>query len=130
MIDPKRIAGLAWLAALRKDADLMSLAAANARRQAAENRVRALDTAAAETRAVAEGQTDPAFLAAQEGFARWTAARRSVLMQDLDTATSRAAAARAMAARSFGRCQALDTARQRIAGQIAGRRGHAQSGKS
>ena len=128
MIDPKRLAGLARLAALRKDADLMSLAAANARRQAAEDRVRALDTAAAEARTVAEGRTDPAFLAAQEGFARWTAARRSVLLHDLEGAASRVAAARAMAARSFGRCQALDTARQRIAGQIARRRGRGPSG--
>ncbi|MBC7142682.1 MAG: hypothetical protein H5U18_11120 [Rhodobacteraceae bacterium] len=128
MIDPKRLAGLARLATLRKDADLMSLAAANARRQAAEDRVRALDTAAAEARAVAEGQTDPAFLAAREGFARWTAARRSVLLQDLDAATSRTAVERATAARSFGRCQALDTARQRIAGQIARRRGRGSSG--
>lgn len=128
MIDPKRLADLARLAVLRKDADLMSLAVASARRQAAEDRIRALDTAAAEARAVAEGQTDPAFLAAQEGFARWTAARRSVLMQDLDAAMSRAAEERVTAARSFGRCRALDTARQRIAGQIARRRGRGPSG--
>ncbi|OYX41640.1 MAG: hypothetical protein B7Z02_15065 [Rhodobacterales bacterium 32-67-9] len=127
MIDPKRLAGLARMAALRKDADLMALAAETVRRTAADDRLRALDTAAVVARSAAEGNTDPAFLAAQEGFARWVAARRSVLTQDLDIATSRVAVERARAARSFGRCQALDATRTRLAEEMA-RRSHRRDG--
>lgn len=122
MIDQRRLAMLARIAGLRKEIDLMALSAASALQQAAEARLKALDTAASEARWVAEGQTDASFLSAQDGFARWTASRRSRLMQDLDAANALWTAERTKAARSFGRCQALDAVQGQVAGQRARRR--------
>ena len=108
MSNAGRLAALARLAALKKEADLMALSAAAFRRTAIEARLRALDEATAEAVRSAERSEDTGTLIAQQAYARLMAARRTVLGGDLVRATAAWQTARTMAAQSFGQSTVLD----------------------
>ncbi|MCW3782034.1 hypothetical protein [Defluviimonas salinarum] len=103
-----RLAALARLATLKKEANQMALSAAGARRAAIEARLRALDQAETEAWCAAERSEDAGTLVAQQAFARLMAARRTVLGGELERATEAWQTARAAAARSFGQSTVLD----------------------
>lgn len=108
MTREKRIAALARLAALRKEADLSSLADAAGRVRAAEAAIGAIEAGLAEARTAAAETVDPATIAALEGFGRWSATRRVALAQRLAEAEREARALRERARISFGRSKVLD----------------------
>ena len=105
--DPRRLAALACLAAIRKENAITALARAERQTRAIGMRIAALDTALAEARLTAAG-ADPATLAAQDAFGRWSAARRLDLTEGLAEAERVAAARRDAARTAFGRAEVLD----------------------
>ncbi len=105
--DPRRIAALARIAAIRKDSSISALAAAERQARAVGSRIAALDTALAEARLTAAG-ADPATLAAQDAFGRWSLERRLDLTARLSEAERVAAARRAAARLAFGRAEVLE----------------------
>lgn len=120
MTGAARLAALVRLAAMRKEADLMAVARASAERGRITARIDALDSAAMAARQAPA--TDIASLAAQEGFGRLVAAQRVGLDGQLAEKTEAWRLRRDAAALSFGRCEALETLRDRLAGQSALRR--------
>lgn len=107
MTDRRRIAALARVAGICKDADLAMLAAAGLRLRSLQARVEALDTAITEARATAATAADPPALAALEAFSRWSQRRRLELAESLDDAERQVAEARSRARVSFGRADVL-----------------------
>ncbi len=103
MTDPRRLAALARLAAVKKESDLAALARADASVRATLAEVGQLDAALAEARRTAAGTADPATHATLEGFARWSAAQRTLLADRLEASGRQAAVARDRARTSFGR---------------------------
>jgi hypothetical protein len=108
MTDPRRIAALARLAAIRKEADLAALAAANRQVRAIETRIAALDDALAAARQAAVAGADPATLVAQDAFGRWSGGKRLLLTERLREADRLAEAHRGTARHSFGRAKVLE----------------------
>lgn len=108
MIERARIAALARLAGIRKDADLAEVAAADLRLRSARARIDAFDTTVAEARATAAASADPMALAALEAFLRWAAQRRRALAENVESAANQSAQARRRAKVSFGRAEVLD----------------------
>ena len=106
MSGDNRLWRLAQLSSLVKDADLMALSAATAQKQAIEARIRALDAAASNALLPAE-PADYLRLAAQQGFARLIAERRTVLESKLANASVRVGECRAKAVVSYGRSGAI-----------------------
>lgn len=107
MTDPRRLAALARLAAIRKERCIGALAQAERQVRAVGARIAALDTALAEAR-LAAGGADPATLAALDAFGRRSAERRLDLTERLSEAERIAAARRAAARLAFGRANALE----------------------
>lgn len=107
MTDQRRIAALARVAGIRKDADLAMLSAAGHRLRSLRARVEALETAIAEARATATTAADPLALAALEAFSRWSEQRSLELAESLDDAERQLAEARSRARVSFGRADVL-----------------------
>ncbi|MFN6951217.1 MAG: hypothetical protein ACK4NE_01280 [Albidovulum sp.] len=108
MIERARIAALARLAGIRKDADLAEVAAADLHLRSVRARIDAFDTTVAETQAKAAASADPVSLAALEAFLRWSAQHRRDLAMNLESAANRSAQARRRAQMSFGRAEVLD----------------------
>lgn len=107
MTDPHRIAALASLAALRKDAEVAAFAAAKRQVRAIGTSIGALDEALAEARQTAANSADPASFAAQDAFGRWTEAQRLRLTERLHEAETLAEDRRDAARLAFGRSEVL-----------------------
>ncbi len=108
MTDPRRIAALARLAAIRNEADLAALAAANRQVRAIETRIAALDDALAAARQAAAAGADRATLVAQDAFGRWSSCKRLLLTDRLREADRLAEVHRGAARHSFGRAKVLE----------------------
>ncbi|WP_413876650.1 hypothetical protein [Albidovulum sp.] len=108
MTDPRRIAALARLAALRKEAEVAAFAVAKRQARAFGIRIGALDEALAEARQTAAGSADPATFAAQDAFGRWSDAQRLGLTERLLEAEALAEARRDAARLAFGRAEVLE----------------------
>jgi hypothetical protein len=121
MKDPKRIAALARLAAVRKEADLSALAVASREVGRAEARIGALDAALVEARTAVAGSFDAASLAAQDAFARWAEGRRLHLFARLDEARRACKLCHRAAGQSFGRAEVLERLASEARGMRPGR---------
>jgi hypothetical protein len=106
--DPRRIAALARIAALRKEAEVAAFAVAKRQARAIGIRIGALDEALAEARQTAAGSADPATFAAQDAFGRWSDAQRLGLTERLLEAEALAEARRDAARLAFGRAEVLE----------------------
>ena len=121
MSDKARLEALARIAAMKKEADLMAVARADAERGRVTARIDALESAAMAARETPA--TDIASLAAQESFGRLIANQREGLDRQLAEKTGLWRARRDAAALSFGRSQVLERLQEQVAARIAKRRG-------
>lgn len=108
MTDPRRLAALARLAELRKEAEVAAFAAARRQARTIGTRIGALDEALAEARQAAAYSADPATFAAQDAFGRWSAGQRLRLTERLLEAEILARARRDTAHLAFGRAEVLE----------------------
>jgi len=106
--DPHRLAALARIAAIRKESGVAAFAAARRQAGAIEARIEALDTTLAEARRATAAGADPATLAAQDAFGRWSGGQRLVLAERLREAERLAGARRDAARLAFGRAEVLE----------------------
>lgn len=107
MKDARHLAALARLAAVKKEGDLVALAAAEARLRATVAELGQLDAALAEARRTAAGMADPATQCALEAFARWSAMQRTSIADRIEATERHAVVARDRARTSFGRWDVL-----------------------
>ncbi|MCB2115633.1 MAG: hypothetical protein KDE00_04865 [Rhodobacteraceae bacterium] len=115
MTDAARLAALAAISRMQKEADLARLAGAKLRCRRIEERLAALDSDLAAVRD--RMPCEAAEMGQRDAYLRWSAGRRLSLDAELTGARAVMAVVEAAAARSFGRAEVLDdlTARARLA---------------
>ena len=109
----RRIAALAELAAIRREAELAALSRASQARRAAEDRVAEIDAARGKARAALAGEDAPALAVAADRFERWALAERAQRNMDLARLTAEWMDQRARAAQAHGQNQVLERLAER-----------------